>query len=329
VFIGAISEAYGVLRSSSGECSDVTPAHTIVRMRHAILGAGGVGGFIGGALAHGGADVVLLLRPETLGRHPQSLRVESVALGDFEVGVATSSVLDREVDVIWVTPKAPQLEAALELAPVESVGEAVAVPLMNGIDHVALLRARYKEVLAGAIRVEAERVEPGLVRQKTPFARVDLGPGSRQDEIAEELRALGIEVVLALDEATVLWEKLSLLGPLALTTTARGAPMGTVQEEQEWRTRLVQCHDEVVSVGIAEGARLDRPELRRVFDVPLGEIRTSMQKDFDAGRPLELDAIAGPIVRGGRCHNIATPATEELVSLIELRLASSGRRPKK
>jgi 2-dehydropantoate 2-reductase len=297
-------------------------------VRHAILGAGGVGGFVGGALARSGAEVVLLLRPETLARHPPRLRIESVLLGDFEVDVAVASELDREVDVVWVTPKAPQLEAALELAPAESIGRAVAVPLMNGIDHIALLRGRYKEVLAGAIRVESERVEPGLVRQKTPFARVDLGPGSREDEIAGELRATGIDVVLAPDEPTVLWEKLSLLGPLALTTTARGAPMGTVQEEPEWRTRLVQCHDEVVSVGIAEGAGLDPPQLRRVFELPLGEIRTSMQKDFDAGRTLELDAIAGPIVRCGRRHKIATPATEELVSLVESRLASSGLRPK-
>jgi 2-dehydropantoate 2-reductase len=57
---------------------------------------------------------------------------------------------------------------------------------------------------------------------------------------------------------------------------------------------------------------------------PGGEIRTSMQKDFDAGRPLELEAIAGPIVRGGRQHGIATPATEELVRLVESRLAAAA-----
>ena len=139
-------------------------------MRHAVLGAGGVGGLVGGALARAGAEVVLLLRAETLAVHPPRLRVESAALGDFEVDVATAPALDREVDVLWVTPKAPQLEAALELAPPEGVGEAVVVPLMNGVDHVALLRARYERLLAGAIYVESERVGPGLVRQPTPFA---------------------------------------------------------------------------------------------------------------------------------------------------------------
>src|SRR5687768_7727782 len=221
-------------------------------MRHAILGAGGVGGLIGGALARTGLDVVLVLRPETLARHPGRLRVESAVLGDFEVEVEIAAALDRHVDVLWVTPKAPQLESALALAPPQCVGEAVVVPLLNGIDHVALLRARYQNVLAGAMRVESERVEPGLVRQKTPFARIDLAPGPRLEELVDELRTGGFEVLLAPDEQTLLWEKLTFLAPIALTTTARGTPFGIVQAEQEWHARLVRCHEETVAVAVAE-----------------------------------------------------------------------------
>jgi 2-dehydropantoate 2-reductase len=292
-------------------------------VRHAILGAGGVGGLVGGALARAGGDVLLLLRPETLARHPGRLRVESVVLGDFEVDVATAGSLDREVDVLWVTPKATQLEAALELAPPERVGEAVVVPLLNGVDHVALLHDRYGNVLAGAISVESERVEPGLVRQKSPFAFAVLAPGPRQAQLAAELRAAGIEVSVAPDEPTLLWEKLVFLAPLALTTTALGAPVGAVQADPEWRARLERCHDEAVSVGLAAGATLDAAEIRRRFTgFSGGEMRTSMQKDFDAGRPLELDAIGGAILRAGRNHAIETPATGELVRLVEERLAA-------
>jgi 2-dehydropantoate 2-reductase len=289
-------------------------------VRHAILGAGGVGGFVGAALARAGRDVVLLLRDETYARHPARLRVESMVLGEFEVEVATASLLDREVDVLWVAPKAVDLDAALELAPADLVGDAAVVPLLNGIDHVAVLRARYEHVLAAVMYVESERLEPGVVRQPTPFARVVVGPGSRRDEIAEELRGAGVDVALASDEPTLLWEKLALLGPLALTTTARGGPVGVVQADPDWNARLVGCHEEATAVGVAEGAKLDRPKLRRaLLGFSGGEMRTSMQKDFDAHRPLELDAIAGPIVRGGQRHQIATPATEDLVRLIESR----------
>jgi 2-dehydropantoate 2-reductase len=296
-------------------------------MRYAILGAGGVGGLIGAALARSGADVVLLLRPETLARHPGRLRVESAVLGDFEVEVAIAGALDRDVDVLWVTPKAPDLDSALALAPSERVGEAVVVPLLNGVDHVALLRARYANVLTGAMRVESERVEPGLVRQKTPFARIDLAPGPRLDELADELRAAGFHVELALDEPTLLWEKLSFLAPIALTTTALGAPYGAVQADAAWHSRLVRSHDETVAVGLREGAQIDLPAVRAMIEIRGGEFRSSMQKDFDAGRPLELEAIAGPIVRGGRRHAIATPATEELAQLVEARQTASAQSP--
>ncbi len=289
-------------------------------MRHAILGAGGVGGLLGGALARAGRDVVLILRPETLAHHPRRIRVESAVLGDFEADVATASELDREVDVVWVSPKAPNLEEALERARPERVGGAIVVPMLNGVDHVARLRASYESVLAAAIRVESERVAPGVVRQPTPFARVDLAPGQGCDVVAAELRAAGLEVEVGRDEPTVLWEKLALLGPLALTTTASGEPAGAVQAAPDWSARLFACHREAVAVGTAEGATLDGEALESLLGTPLGEMRTSMQKDFEAGRTLELDAIAGPIVRAGGRHGLATPATEELIRLVEQRL---------
>lgn len=290
-----------------------------VPLRHAILGAGGVGGLVGGALARAGREVTLLLRPETLARHPGRLRVESVVLGDFEVEVGTAARLDDEVDVLWVTPKAPQLEAALALAPPERVGAAVVVPFLNGIDHVQLLRARYGRVLPAAIRVEAERIEPGLVRQPTPFLRVDLAPGPGSDVVAGELRAAGLDTVVGPDEATVLWEKLALLAPLALTTTASGLTGGGVQADPAWSSRLRLAHEEAVAVGLTEGATLDVEALAGFLAYPLGGMRTSMQKDLEAGRPLELDAVGGPIVRAGRRHGIPTPATEELIRLVERR----------
>ena len=175
-------------------------------------------------------------------------------------------------------------------------------------------------MLAAAIRVESERVEPGVVRQPTPFARVDLAPAPGCDEVAAELRAAGFQVEVGPDEPTVLWEKLALLGPLALTTTAAGVPAGAVQAAPEWSERLFACQREAVAVGEAEGATLDAEALGSLLATPLGEMRTSMQKDFDARRPLELDAIAGPIVRAGARHGLATPATSELIRLVEQRL---------
>ena len=241
--------------------------------------------------------------------------------------MSIAAVLDRDVEVLWVATKATQLEAALELAPPDRVGRAVVVPLLNGVEHVALLRARYGRVLSAVFYGESERVEPGLVRQPTPFANVVVGPGRRREEIVAELRTGGLDAAVESDESALLWRKLAMLAPLALTTTALGAPVGVVQADADWHRRLLDCHDEAVAIAVAEGAKLDPPRLRQALLGFAGaDMRTSMQKDLDAGRPLELDAIAGPIVRGGQRHRIATPTTEELVRLVEARQVATTAR---
>src|SRR5919109_358986 len=151
-------------------------------MRHAVLGAGGIGGLLAGALARAGEDVVLLLRPARLPQFEGGLRVESVVLGTFETAVTAQSVLEQLVDVLWVTTKATQLEDALALAPAERVGDATVVPLLNGVDHVASLRRRYADVVAAAIRVESERAGPWLIRQSSPFLRVEMAGAARVQE---------------------------------------------------------------------------------------------------------------------------------------------------
>src|ERR1700736_4848139 len=109
-------------------------------LHHAILGAGGVGGLVGACLAHSGASVTLVVRPEALAKYPRKLRLES-SFGNFDVDVACASEVPP-VDVLWITVKATQLGAALSAVKNPKSVKAI-VPLLNGIDHVALLRDRY------------------------------------------------------------------------------------------------------------------------------------------------------------------------------------------
>lgn len=281
-------------------------------MRHAILGAGGIGGLLGAALARAGADVVLLVRPETLTRQPNRIEVDSAVLGMFEVNVPVASLLYRQVDALWVTVKATELEPALGLAPPDSVADAAVVPLLNGVDHLALLQERYATVIAAAIRVESERVAPGKIRQTSPFLRVELAGG---DALAAELRSAGIDCRLREDGPSLLWDKLVFLAPLALATTALDGPLGSVRNDPRYQS----CQQEALAVARAEGAQIDEQALHNLADSAPDEMRSSMQKDIAAGRTPELDAIAGPIQRGGRQHAIPTPATDELVLLVAAR----------
>jgi 2-dehydropantoate 2-reductase len=281
-------------------------------MRHAVLGAGGVGAFLGAALARVGREVLLVMRDESLARYDGVVRVESAILGDFEAEVPAASTLDRPVDTLWITTKAPQLADALE-----RVGAAVpvVVPLLNGLDHVEVLRRRFgaDAVVPGSIACESERVRPGAVRQLSSFVIVRLSPAPAAEELRRELDHAGLTVSIGESEADVLWRKLAMLAPLALTTTLRGSPIGAVVADEAWRRRLEGCVHEIVATAGAEGAELDADALIAQIEGFQPELRSSMQKDREAGQPTEVDAIGGAVLRAAERHGLDAPVTRELV----------------
>lgn len=278
-------------------------------MKHAILGVGGVGGLVGAALARAGEDVTLLMRPQSLHAYSGVVHVDSALLGVFDVPVPAAPRLAEKVEVLWVAPKATQLQPALTLAPPEFVDGRV-VTLMNGVDHLRVLQQRYRNVVGGAIRVESERVAPGRIRQTSPFVRVDLSDGA---DLVDLLIVAGLDAARGPDALSILWEKLAFLAPLALVTTAYEMTLGPARERPEFRA----CQSEAVAVATAEGAALDLNGLHAITSAAPAGMRSSMQKDRAKGLPVELDAIAGPIIRGGQAHHIDTPATAHLTALIE------------
>jgi len=292
-------------------------------LRHAILGAGGVGGLIAANLARSGSPVTLVVRRETIEGYPRQLRLES-PFGSVEVEVATA-VEVPPVDVLWLTTKATELESALTaLKNPEKVG--AIVPLLNGIDHIALLRSRYgaARVIPATIAVESERTAPGHIVHRSRFARLSVA-ASGQKLLAATLDALqkiGFDCRFVADEATLMWGKLVMLGPLALSTTAADRDVGGVQSDSDWRARLEASVREACAVALAEQASLDADAVvATVFKMP-GQMRSSMQKDVEQGKVPELDAIAGPILRGAQRHGIQVPSTRFLVTRVEQRMTA-------
>jgi 2-dehydropantoate 2-reductase len=277
---------------------------------------------VGGALARAGHPVTLLVRPGRRDQYPERMTVESEALGAFETPVRVTDRLDEQFDVVWITVKAMALEEALDSVPPERLGSGVVVPLLNGVDHVEQLRDRYgpERVLPGTMRVEAGQIGPGRIRHLSAFADVQVAPGSATRALAEaisdELSGAGLTCEISEDEATMLWSKLCFLAPFALAATASGNPLGGIRSDAQLRALMEECVNEACAVGVAEGARVaPGPILAALEGLPDG-FRSSMQKDVAAGRPPEVDAIAGPILRGGREHGIDVSATRALVDRV-------------
>jgi 2-dehydropantoate 2-reductase len=286
--------------------------------RHVVLGAGGVGGLLAAALAHQGEDVTIVLRPESLEAYPPWLSLDRRE-GTYRVSVTRAVAVVEPYDVLWIAVKATQLDRALEAVHREADPGAV-VPLLNGIDHVASLRHRFghHRVVPGTIAVEAERVRPGVIVQRSPFARLTASSIGR-DRLAHALDTLqqfGFTCQFSPDETTLLWSKLVFLAPLALTTTAAGVAIGDVTADPQGRTRLERCVMEACAVAVACGAKVDATQILAGFRTLLPTMRSSMQKDVAAGHAPELEAIAGPILREAAVHGIQVPVTQELATII-------------
>jgi len=294
-------------------------------MRHAILGVGGIGGLMGACLARNGASVTVVVRPESLAAYPEQLRLEST-FGSFSVPVARASEVPP-TDVLWVTVKATQLPAALEAIKNPESIKAI-VPLLNGVDHLAFLRTKYgaERVIAATIAVESERIAPGHTIHRSPFARLNVSSAGR-DLLAgtlDGLQKMGFECKFIEDEPTLMWSKLVFLAAFALTTTASEKTTGEILADPEWRQLGLSCIREACAVGVAEGAKRDADAvIAGVMKMP-GNMRSSMQKDVAQRKAPELDAIAGPILRGARRHGIKFPTTEKLVVAVERRAGISA-----
>lgn len=293
-------------------------------MRHAVLGAGGVGGLIAAVLAKSGESVTLVLRPEAIKGYPRELSLES-PLGSFGVGVDRSAGVAAPYDVLWITVKATQLDSALQGILVDPEKLGAVVPLLNGIDHIAVLRARFghDRVIPASIGVEAERVAPGRIVHRGMSVRLFFSSSgeTRLASTVEEFRKFGFACQFVADEMKILWTKLSLVGPFALTTTATGLTIGEVNRDPAWRKRLEALAREFAAVGTASGTPLDPDVSIQFFDKTPQEGRSSMQKDLAAGNPPELDAIAGPILRRAEEHGIEVPVTREVVAMIRAKAA--------
>ncbi len=290
-------------------------------MKHAILGAGAVGGLIGTALASLGEEVIVVVRPETLAGYPESLLLERPQ-GPISAPARAVAALAEPVDVLWIGTKHYNLQPAI--AEVHSLSTCV-VPLLNGVDHMQVLRAHFgrDRVVPASIAVEAERTAPGRFLQRSLFVRLTIASAGEPllGAIARRLGDCDITCRFEPNEQTLLWNKLCFLGPLALTTSASGMNKGELFADAGWKNKLITAIAEFCDVANASGAEVDPSYLLAFLNGLQITIRTSMQKDLAAGHEIELEALSGPVIRGGERYGIDVSATKGLVEDIKKKIA--------
>jgi 2-dehydropantoate 2-reductase len=287
-----------------------------------VLGPGGVGGFVAAALARAGAEVIVIARPETaavISEH--GIQVQSVRLGNFTAHPEATAALAEPVQMLIVATKATGLDAALARVQADP---GVVIPLLNGLDHISRLRARFAVVVAGTIRIESDRPSPGEIVQTSPFLRIDLAADDpalqpRLEAARTLFEQSEIPARIGSSEAQVLWTKLVRLNALACTTSASGRRLGFIRSDPEWRLALEACINEAAAVANAEGAQLDPSTPLAELAEAHPELGSSMQRDIAAGREPELDAIPGAVLRAAMRNGLQCPTIERLTEEIARR----------
>lgn len=283
-------------------------------MRILALGAGAVGGYFGGRLAQAGsAEVAFLVRP---GRKAQldrdRLVIESPA-GDARIAVTALLADDLPRagtwDVVLLTAKAYDLGAAITaIGP--AVGETTAVlPLLNGLSHIDTLTAAFGQarVLGGVAKIQATLTADGVVRHLAPVQTLEFGEldgtmSARVQALKRGFDATGIRADAVTDIRGHMWEKLVLIGTLAIATVLMRANLGEIAAAggQGWIDRVLERN---VAIAAAHGHPVRPKALEREL-WPMfrsaSPAAASMLRDLEAGGRIESDHILGFLLDAAR-----------------------------
>lgn len=300
-------------------------------MRIAVIGAGGIGAIYGASLARAGAEVVLVAR----GAHLAAMRGNGLRIegdrGDIHI-VPAQATDDPEsiapVDVVLFCVKLWDVESTgAAIRPLVGPETAV-IPLQNGVDaHERLIPILGREaVMGGTAFVTGSIVAPGVVRQTGTYQRMTFGEldgsmSARGQHLAELCAAAGFEGVFSPDVLVPIWDKFTMLVPLANVNALTRVPLGKYRADPDTWSLVEASLRETVAVGRAEGVKLAPDAVEKgialIRSMPDHHM-TSMGNDLLRGTRLELPWFAGKVVALGRKHGIPTPVNSVVYAALKL-----------
>ncbi len=308
-------------------------------MRIAVYGSGGVGAYFGGRLAQIGQDVTFIARNENLAvLRSQGLKVGSIA-GDFVIDKVNVSNSPREVgivDYVLCCVKSWQVLAAARAMKPMVGPDTLVVPLQNGVEApdqlCTILDA--ENVLGGLCAIIAFQAGPGHIKHSGAnplirFGHLDNHADPRVNALSEIFNhCSGVKSSIPEDVLVAMWQKFMLITPWSGLSAVSRAPLGVLLEQPETRDLLVQSIEEIYNLGRAREINLPEDSVKKTMatlkDIPPNST-TSMQRDLVRGRPSELDAQNGAVVRIAHEVGIDTPVNRFfLYGLRSLELRARG-----
>lgn len=308
-------------------------------MRIAVFGTGGAGGYFGAQLAHAGEDVIFIAR----GEHLQAIRTQGlrVETPEREILIRPTHASDNPaevgvVDAVLVGVKAWQITDAAQAIQPAVGSETVVIPLQNGVEAASQLAAILgaEHVLGGLCGTISWVVGPGHIRSigETHFVKfgaLDKRPSKRAEQVRQAFERAGVTVEIPADIQVALWEKFLFVVSWGGIGALARAPVGVTRSVPQTRQMLEQSMREILAVARARQIALPHGVVEKsmaLVDSLAPGGTTSLQRDIAGGKPSELDAWNGAVVRLGREVGVATPVNEMVYySLLPLELRARGK----
>lgn len=289
-------------------------------MKILILGAGAIGGYVGGRLHQHGADVTFLVRPARQQAMQRDGLVIRSTKGDIVQKVKTVLKAGEggPYDIVLLTPKAYDLDSAIEaIAPAVDANTTV-VPLLNGMRHLDLLDAKFgkDKVVGGLARVGVAMSAEGHILHTSPFAAISFGerdgkaPRNSLVELDAAIKKAGIDGGLHQNIVQDLWDKWIMLCSLAATNCLMRGSSGDILEAEEGRAIVMEAVDECQKVAVAAGhdpGEKGMQTIRGFLTVKGSRFTASMLHDLEKGAMVEADHIVGDMIARARKAGVATP----------------------
>lgn len=271
-------------------------------MRILVLGAGAIGGYFGARLLQHGVDVSFLVRPARAATLAATgLRVHS-GRGDFNAAVAALTTVDAAYDLVIVSCKAYDLDAAITaIAP--AVGPHTRVlPLLNGLRHLDALDAAFgaTRVLGGLAHISVTLDANGAIEHLGKLEWLTFGSRGRDAPVPAAVRgalmALGPQAIESADIIAAMWDKFAFISTLAGITCLLRANVGQILATADGATLIRRLHGECLAVAAGSGHALP-PQLVAAADTILGTpgspLKASMLRDLERGARTEGEHILG------------------------------------
>ena len=303
-------------------------------MRILILGAGGIGGYFGARLIEAGSDVSFLVRPTRAALLAErGLRVYS-GRGDFSHTVRAITEVDAHYDLVIVSCKAYDLDAAI--ASIRSaVGPSTRVlPLLNGLRHLDALDAAFGEqrVLGGLCHISVTLEDDGAIRQFGALERLTFGSRTPAQSvpaaISHALRALGAHAIESDDVLGAMWDKFAFIASLAgITCLMRGA-IGEIVATAEGADLVRRLHRECAEVAARSAHTLTSAAIESALGILTttgSPLKASMLRDLERGARTECEHILGDLRTRAIGFDIDTPLLAS--ALTHLRVYEAARLP--